>query len=222
MIFWIVFSYFVSHSWGIPMMKITGLSHLFKWENLHNWWLTKYFFAPLYMPNQLHGRHQWEGCTVRGWDTHKWHSFCSRNRSCSPGRPLVPQTMVQLYPPHLLQVSHCPYKVTLQRGLLQSLPLECQARQVSMQCANSCSIIKCKQTHAGLLESWPREPICLNFAKVFRVKTGKIWEKFYICWKPSVCFVCQGPSACLLLFHWRSLSLSLSFSHFPQHQAYLY
>ncbi len=43
------FSYFVSHSWGIPMMKITGLFHLFKWENLHNWWLTKYFFAPLYM-----------------------------------------------------------------------------------------------------------------------------------------------------------------------------
>ncbi len=45
------FSYFVSHSWGIPMMKITGLSHLFKWENLHNWWLTKYFFAPLYVHN---------------------------------------------------------------------------------------------------------------------------------------------------------------------------
>ncbi len=44
-----VFSYFVSHSWGKPMMKITGLSHLFKWENLHNWWLTKYFFAPLYV-----------------------------------------------------------------------------------------------------------------------------------------------------------------------------
>ncbi len=43
------FSYFVSHSWGIPMMKITDLSHLFKWENLHNWWLTKYFFAPLYI-----------------------------------------------------------------------------------------------------------------------------------------------------------------------------
>ncbi len=31
------------------MRKITGLSHLFKWENLHNWWLTKYFFAPLYI-----------------------------------------------------------------------------------------------------------------------------------------------------------------------------
>ncbi len=31
------------------MMKITGLSHLFKWENLHNWWLNKYFFAPLYV-----------------------------------------------------------------------------------------------------------------------------------------------------------------------------
>ncbi len=31
------------------MMKITGLCHLLKWENLHNWWLTKYFFAPLYI-----------------------------------------------------------------------------------------------------------------------------------------------------------------------------
>ncbi len=47
-------SYFVSHSWGKPMMKITGLSHLFKWENLHNWWLTKYFFAPLYIYIQSH------------------------------------------------------------------------------------------------------------------------------------------------------------------------
>ncbi len=35
------------------MMKITGLSHLFKWENLHNWWLTKYFFAPLYLQYTL-------------------------------------------------------------------------------------------------------------------------------------------------------------------------
>ncbi len=43
------FSYFVSHIWGIPMMKITDRSHLFKRENLHNWWLTKYFFAPLYI-----------------------------------------------------------------------------------------------------------------------------------------------------------------------------
>ncbi len=34
------------------MMKITGLSHLFKWENLHNWWLTKYFFAPLYIESE--------------------------------------------------------------------------------------------------------------------------------------------------------------------------
>ncbi len=31
------------------MRKITDLSHLFKWEILHNWWLTKYFFAPLYI-----------------------------------------------------------------------------------------------------------------------------------------------------------------------------
>ncbi len=53
------FSYFVSHSLGIPMMKITGLSHLFKWENLHNWWLTKYFFAPLYIIKYLQ---KCEGC----------------------------------------------------------------------------------------------------------------------------------------------------------------
>ena len=34
------------------MMKITGLSHLFKWENFYNWWLTKYYFAPLYIENK--------------------------------------------------------------------------------------------------------------------------------------------------------------------------
>ncbi len=33
--------------------QITGLSHLFKWENLHNWWLTKYFFAPLYKAGKV-------------------------------------------------------------------------------------------------------------------------------------------------------------------------
>ncbi len=27
------------------MMKITGLSHLFKGENQHNWWLTKYLYS---------------------------------------------------------------------------------------------------------------------------------------------------------------------------------
>jgi hypothetical protein len=48
-IFWIFFPHSVYHSWSVPMMKITGLSHLFKWENLHNWWLTKYFVAPLYV-----------------------------------------------------------------------------------------------------------------------------------------------------------------------------
>ncbi len=30
------------------MVKITGLSHLFKWENLHNWWLTKYFLPTVH------------------------------------------------------------------------------------------------------------------------------------------------------------------------------
>ncbi len=40
------------------MMKITGLSHLFKWENLHNWWLTKYFFAPLYLKQPLEGSYE--------------------------------------------------------------------------------------------------------------------------------------------------------------------
>ena len=30
------------------------LSDLFKWENLHNWWLTKYFFAPLCEPGRTH------------------------------------------------------------------------------------------------------------------------------------------------------------------------
>ncbi len=30
-------------------MKITGLSHLFKWENLHNWWLTILFCPTVYI-----------------------------------------------------------------------------------------------------------------------------------------------------------------------------
>ncbi len=45
------------------MMKITGLSHLFKWENLHNWWLTKYLFAPLYVGPVEAGRLHWKGLT---------------------------------------------------------------------------------------------------------------------------------------------------------------
>ncbi len=49
MIFWIFFLILSLIVEGIPMMKITGLSHLFKWQNLHNWWLTKYFFSPLYV-----------------------------------------------------------------------------------------------------------------------------------------------------------------------------
>ncbi len=55
------------------MMKITGLSHLFKWENLHNWWLTKYFFAPLYIYiyiyhclTMLNVGHAFSNCT-EGW-----------------------------------------------------------------------------------------------------------------------------------------------------------
>ncbi len=47
-------------------MKITGLSHLFKWENLHNWWLTKYFFAPLYILASSHITLQPEtGCPLK-------------------------------------------------------------------------------------------------------------------------------------------------------------
>ncbi len=43
-------------------MKITGLSHLFKWENLHNWWLTKYFFAPLYLMRGTQLKQELEKC----------------------------------------------------------------------------------------------------------------------------------------------------------------
>ena len=45
----IIQCYFLYSFFFVSMMKITGLSHLFKWENLYNWWLTKYFFAPLYI-----------------------------------------------------------------------------------------------------------------------------------------------------------------------------
>ncbi len=47
MIFWILFLDSVSHSWGVPTMKITDLSILCKWENLKNRQCVKYLFAPL-------------------------------------------------------------------------------------------------------------------------------------------------------------------------------
>ncbi len=39
----------VSHSWGVPTMKITDLSILCKWENLKNRQCIKYLFARLYI-----------------------------------------------------------------------------------------------------------------------------------------------------------------------------
>ncbi len=49
------------------MMKITGLSHIFKWENLHNWWLTKYFFAPLYLWPAPHSKEERGGVSRAHW-----------------------------------------------------------------------------------------------------------------------------------------------------------
>ncbi len=43
----------VSHSWGVPAMKITDLSILCKWENVKNRQCIKYLFAPLYVKPYL-------------------------------------------------------------------------------------------------------------------------------------------------------------------------
>jgi hypothetical protein len=65
-IFWIyLFSNFVCHSWSVPMMKMT--SHLFKWENLYNWWLTKYFFPPLYVSAVVHLTAPFVVCCLCRW-----------------------------------------------------------------------------------------------------------------------------------------------------------
>ncbi len=63
------------------MMKITGLSHLFKWENLHNWWLTKYFFAPLYTSSVMSS---WRSGRGLQWQHVKlWWTPCTRGlRQC--------------------------------------------------------------------------------------------------------------------------------------------
>ncbi len=85
------FSYFVSHGWGIPMMKITGLSHLFKWENLHNWWLTKYFFAPLYVCLS----ENW--CTMIWWPS-VWCELAMKENKCyvlATTKNTVPTTLQQ-------------------------------------------------------------------------------------------------------------------------------
>ncbi len=54
------------------MMKITGLSHLFKWENLHNWWLTKYFFAPLYIVKISFTSESHDGFCIRFVPVAQW------------------------------------------------------------------------------------------------------------------------------------------------------
>lgn len=41
-----LFLHFVAHSWSVPTMEITQCSHLFKWDNLENWWPTQYFLCP--------------------------------------------------------------------------------------------------------------------------------------------------------------------------------
>ncbi len=43
----IFLQYSVSHSWGVPTMKMTDLSILCKWETLKNQQVIKYLFAPL-------------------------------------------------------------------------------------------------------------------------------------------------------------------------------
>ncbi len=47
------FSDSVSHSWCVPMMKITDLSILCKWKTLKNRQCIKYLFVPLYIFNYL-------------------------------------------------------------------------------------------------------------------------------------------------------------------------
>ncbi len=103
MIFWIfLFSYFVSHSWGIPMMKITGLSHLFKWENLHNWWLTKYFFAPLYIVIKYFRTPVFIGYGFSWRDASLWpHRRTYRKRLLKKGR----KTTVMSYTIKTIEVS---------------------------------------------------------------------------------------------------------------------
>ena len=43
------FSHFVCHIWSVPMIRITDLYMLCKWENLQNRQCIKYLFSPQYM-----------------------------------------------------------------------------------------------------------------------------------------------------------------------------
>ncbi len=52
--FFFLFYYSVSHSWGVPTMKITDISILCKWETLKNRQCIKYLFAPLYVVKLKH------------------------------------------------------------------------------------------------------------------------------------------------------------------------
>ena len=66
------------------MLNITGLSNLFKWENLHNWWLTKYFFAPLYVRRTRLGGPGQGGCGGRAGSALGGHVAASLGPQVGP------------------------------------------------------------------------------------------------------------------------------------------
>ncbi len=86
MIFWIFFNLILSLIVEVYLWWITGLSHLFKWENLHNWWLTKYFFAPLYNGMQVS---KWHRIVIfwKIWERYRTRDAVLFTESCA-GVPL--------------------------------------------------------------------------------------------------------------------------------------
>ncbi len=75
----------VSHSWGVPTMKIADLSILCKWENLKNRQCIKYLFAPLYVFDSLKITDSYESFFWRSdcTDATVWNWFNKKNQIIS-------------------------------------------------------------------------------------------------------------------------------------------
>ncbi len=50
---WLSFRFCLSQ-WGVPTIKITDISIIFKWENKKKWQYIKYLFAPLYIQDVIY------------------------------------------------------------------------------------------------------------------------------------------------------------------------
>ncbi len=78
--------------------------HLFKWENLHNWWVTKYFFCPTVHEKIKQIHNSWFWCVLSPSDSHQFtldlNTVNKHLRLSENNRVITDTDTVQSYPDH--------------------------------------------------------------------------------------------------------------------------